>query len=100
MDKYTFGDSKAAINLVKTLGMPEYSLCARKVSRLLGKQIQSINAIMAISDKGVRRAVLTLWRDRFINAVNTTVLPEIIKTHILCVATAFYRRGIQVSMGR
>lgn len=94
MDKFTFGDSKAAVNLMKTLNAPFYSLYARKVCRLLAKQLQSIKAIMAIPDQTIRKAVLKLWHDRFIAIVNNSEMPEVIKTHTLCVATTFYRVGI------
>ena len=95
MDKCTFGDSKAAINLMGTLNMPEYSLYARKVRRLLAKQIRYLKAIRTITDIAVQITILKLWQDRFSSMVNNTEMPEDIKTHTLCVATTFYRKGIR-----
>jgi len=95
MDKSTFGNYKAAVNLMATLDTPEYSQCAKKVCSLLGRQLTSIKAIMAIPDDTVRKAVLKLWHDRFVSAVSNTEMPEVIKTHTICVATTYYRMSLK-----
>lgn len=96
MDKCTFGDSRAAVNLITTLDTPEYSRYQRKVCTYLGKQLQSIKAIGDISDKTIREAVLKLWHDRFVTVVmSNTEIPDVIKTHTICVAKTYYRIAIK-----
>ena len=91
MDKYTFGDSRAAINLmVDILGKPEYEKYSSRVAKLLSKQFQALNAVAEIRDKTIREATLQMWHRRFIGLAED--LPEVIKTHTLCVAAGKYHQ--------
>ena len=91
MDKYTFGKSQAATNLLcDILENPEYKQCSRRVARLLSKQFKALLAAAKISDKGVRNATLRLWHDKF--ETLTDGLPEVVKTHIRCVETGKFRQ--------
>lgn len=100
MDKFTFGNSKAAVNLVKTLGRPEYQKYSAQANRLLAKQLVALGAIMFIPDKNTRETALLLWKQMFIERVNSANIPEVIKTHILCVATSYYRKYMTMSSSR
>jgi hypothetical protein len=94
--KYTFGDSQAAINLTSSiLENPEYSGLRQKVSRLLTKQIITLKAIMEIRNNRIREASLTIWHSRFPSKLAD--LPEIVKTHVLCVETGVYRQLLKDS---
>jgi len=95
MDKNTFGNSKAAINLVNTLNEPEYQDYAHKACNILSLQLGEIHAINNITDDRMRKAVLNSWHQRFRTKVNGSTLPENIKTHILCVATTYYRIALK-----
>ena len=99
MDKFTFGDSKAAVNLVEILDKPEHSLCSPKALRMLSKYMTSINALEAIPHKGTRETVLRLWHDRFINQVNESSFPIVVSTHLNCVATSQYRKQLRYTKG-
>lgn len=97
MDKYTFGNSKAAVNLMTTLEKPKYQDRASTVTRLLSKQLTALKAIMSIPDKNTRETTLLLWKRMFIERIDFQSLPEVIKTHTLCVATGYYRKYMAIS---
>ena len=91
MDKHTFGDSQAAVNLmVDILEKPEYKQYSPRVARLLAKQFKALKAVAEISDKSVREATLQMWHRRFIGLASG--LPELVKTHTLCVAAGKYHQ--------
>ena len=91
----TFGKAKAAINLTTSiLENPEYQYTRRKVCRLLSKQIEAYNFLMAIPNTHTRRACLKMFHDKFVERV--TDLPEIVKTHTRCVETGIYRKLLKV----
>ena len=94
MDKATVGNSQAAINLVTMLQREEYFTFSPKVMRVLSKYFQSTEAIMAISDKTTREAVLRMWHNHFIDRVSLLDVPELIETHTLCVGKTRYRQLI------
>ena len=93
---HTFGNTKAAINLTTSiLENPEYQQFRRKVCRLLSKQIETLNSLTEISNSRVRKASLKVWHDKF--AMQVIGLPEIVKTHTLCVETGIYRRLLKTA---
>ena len=92
--KYTFGDSQASINLIDDiLAKPEYVKNRSKVFRLLGTQLQAFAVIVTIPDRKVRQATLGMWHDRF--ALRAAELPEIVRTHTICVETGHYRERLR-----
>ena len=96
MDKHTWGDSQAAINLAThILAQPEYNQYSKFVSRNLSKQFIALSSIMAIPDKNTRETTLKMWHDRFKGLVS--VLPEVVRTHTLCVETGEYRKKLRQS---
>jgi len=97
MDKCTFGNSKAAINLVATLEQEDFKRYSRLTNRLLSKQIAALKGVNCIPDKITREAALLIWDKNFTTRVKSSVLPEVIQTHILCVATAYFRRYLAES---
>lgn len=97
MDKHTFGDSKAAINLVTTLETPEYQVYQRLSCKRLSKQTEALKALMFIPDKNTRETALELWDKNFTLQVNTMEAPEVIKSHILCVAAGHFRESLAIS---
>ena len=91
MDKYTFGNSQSEINLVSSiLTNPQYAIYSRKVARLLSKQFQALNMVSTIPDERIKRHTMRMWHERFVSLLND--LPEIVKTHTLCVETGKYRQ--------
>lgn len=91
MDKHTFGDSLAAVHLVTILEMPEHHQYRAKVRTLLAKQLSSLKAITYIPDKVTCQAVLELWHHKFVSGISGKDFPDVIKTHVLNVATTHYR---------
>lgn len=96
---YTFGNSKAAINLMgNILENPGYVMHRRKALRLLSKQTATLTAVMAIKNKSVREASLEMWHKRFATLISD--LPEVVKSHVLCVETGLYRKLLEESKAR
>lgn len=58
MDAHTFGDAKAAVNLVRILNEEENFIYRRKSCNILSKYLSSIKIISSISDEMIRRSVL------------------------------------------
>lgn len=91
METYTFGNSQAAKNLIgNILTMPEHVGYARKVARLLDKQFKTLTAVAGITDRTIREATLQIWHKRFGSLLDG--LPEIVRTHVLCVENGKYRQ--------
>ena len=90
MDRYTFGSSKAAQNLINILQEPRYNQYSKRVARLLSKQSTILKEINTIHNKTIREATLKMWHEHFV--VLCSSLPEIVRTHTLCVETAWYRQ--------
>lgn len=97
MDKNTFGNSKAAINLVIALESSEYQVYRQLSCRRLQKQIEALKALLFIPDKNTCETALKLWNKDFSIKINSTTIPEIIKSHILCVATGYFRKYLAIS---
>jgi hypothetical protein len=95
-DEYTFGSSKAAVNLIDILNKPEHKLIKRKVRRILGKQMQMLSELMSINDASVRLTALELFHKQFIPRVEKAKFPRIIQTHMASIECAKYRewRGL------
>jgi len=92
IDKFTFGNSRAAINLTNILNMPEYSSYAPKALRILSKYMTSIKALTSIPNKETRETALGIWRNNFVRLVNNTDFPDVLKTHMNNVATRQKRK--------
>ena len=92
MDDCTFGNSKAAINLMRILNNPGYQLYARRASRMLAKYLTSLKAIGDIPLKETRETVLKLWLVRFRELNGNANFPLIIETHMNTVATGQKRK--------
>lgn len=94
MDKYTFGNSQAAQNLVSDiLEQPQYQPYKEAVCRRLSKQTARLKAVMTIRDKTIREETLRMWHKTFVPW--TEGLPELVKTHIRCVETGIYRQFLK-----
>ena len=92
MDKFTWSDSKAAQNLVKTLELPEYKAYCHKVGGILSRWFEYSSALMVIESEMIRMGSLNLWRQHFLNRVNSSNLPPILVTHLCNVIVAQYRK--------
>ena len=91
IDRYTFGKSQAAQNLIANiLQKPEYVQYSKRVARLLSKQSAILNMVAFIPNETTKKATLRMWHEHF--AGLTLGLPEIVKTHTLCVETGWYRQ--------
>jgi len=91
MDKYTFGNSQSAQNLMgDILKNPEYEKYSKRVAHLLSKQITIFKSVNCISNEHIRKATLKMWHEHFIPLCSD--LPEVVKTHTLCVETGWYRQ--------
>ena len=97
MDKHTWGDSQAAVNLANTLNAPEFILFSRTVAKLLSKYQSAIKPLLHIPQKDARETALKMFRDKYINHVADANLPEIIKSHVCCVMVGFYRKMLASS---
>ena len=96
MDKHTWGNSQASVNLItQILIQPEYQQYSKFVRRHLTKQSVALNYIMSIPSKSIRETTLKMWHDKFFLQVIS--LPEVVKTHVLCVETSIYRQLLKDS---
>ena len=94
MDKCTFGNSQAAQNLVgDILRKPEYEKYSKRVAHLLSKQSAFFSNVSYIPDETIRKATLRKWHEHFAGLVDG--LPEIVKTHTICVETGWYRQALR-----
>ena len=94
MDKFTFGKSQSAINLIESiLPKPENQVYRRKVCRMLSKQIEALNGVCEITDTGVRKTTLEMWHKRFLDRM--PALPRVVETHIKAVEAGMYRDRLQ-----
>ena len=88
---YTFGNSQAAVNLMKTLRTDSYSCYTRDVLRPLSKFSHCSSAIMQIPDASLCEAVLLVWRRLFEDYIKAKDIPEKLKTLACCVITTRFR---------
>ena len=94
MDRYTFGNSQAAQNLIgNILPKPEYMKYSKRVTRLLSKQISILKLVNCISNETTRKATLRMWHRHFVELCLD--LPEAVRTHTLCVETGWYRQTLK-----
>ena len=99
MDKCTWGNSQASINLITNILIKEdYKVYTPTVCRLLSKQLTALAAIKDISDKNTRETTLRMWHERFWDLVSS--LPELVQTHVICVETGVYRHLLERSRER
>jgi len=91
MDKHSWGNSQAAIDLITMLEREEYIPFAKSVRSRLTTQWQRLDALMKIEEPGIRKECLISFHNLFKKRINEILLPEELKTHILCVATSRYR---------
>ena len=93
IDSCTFGNSKAAINLIKILQNPENSIYCHKVLKILSKYMTAIKSLTFIPQKGTRETALSIWCDSFTTNVNkSSFFPDVIKTHMNNVMIAQKRK--------
>ena len=83
LDPYTFGDSKAAINLADMLSKPEFRHCAGKVSSTLCHFNETMTELRGIKNVSVRVHIYHLVMEDAKRRAEVMVLPEIVKTHML-----------------
>ena len=95
LDSFTFGKSRAAVNLVSILNKPANVDWMYKASRILSKYSKEIKVLGCIPDKGVRETAFKLWRNRFIDRVNRCFFPTVIETHLKCVIVGIYRAAMR-----
>jgi hypothetical protein len=93
--KYTYGTSSCSINLINILDKPEYIAIRDRVFSILSRQDFRLNQLMNIENKNVRDTSLLLWHKRFVDLIKD--LPEVVRTHTLCVETAIYRKLLRKS---
>ena len=82
MDKCTFGDSKAAMNLISILSEPEYEQYSSAVAGLIGRCQQEMRGIMGLPNIDLRVTILVIWKHRFVDLVKARNFPEKIETHV------------------
>ena len=99
IDDYTIGNSKAAVNLMRALKTPEYSIYAHAVLSSLSKHFTFTKAIMCISDVSIREAVLIMCKHRFESIMVDKDIPEVLKTHALCIAAGRFRQLRRIKKG-
>jgi len=92
MDKQTIGNSKAAVNLIKKLQTSEYSPYSHTIMSSLSKYFSSTAQIMYIPNTTIREAVLIMWCHRCQHILADKDIPEVLKTHALCVVTTRFRQ--------
>ena len=91
MDKATFGNTQAALNLVGNI-LPDYPLLKKKVSSLLSVYLGDTAMLMYIPDKKVRRQALLLWRNHLLKYLLTKEFPLVVRTHVSNLIIGRYRQ--------
>ena len=97
MESYTFGDSKAAISLIKILNEAESEWYVKKAVRILSKYFKALASLSHIPDKGIRETSYKIWREHFMESVDKTQFPTIVGTHMKCVIVGEYRKAMRFS---
>ena len=91
LDPYTFGDSKAAINLAKILSEPEHRKYSSKVSVFYGRFNQRMMAIYAVRDFSIRQHLSWLIMKDARDKIGSSVMPELVKSHLLNIMNRVYK---------
>ena len=97
MDKYTFGDSRAAVSLVSILDKPDNESYEHNASRIIDKYLKSLIALRHIPDKSIRETAYRLWHDHFMERVDDTKFPYLVETHIKAIIVGEYRKAMRFS---
>ena len=92
MDKTTFTNSKAAINLATMLDTPEYTQYRDRVNRILSRWFEYSSEVMAIKSPTVCLGTLDKWRTHFKEWVDNSELPEVVRSHAHNVLAIQYRK--------
>jgi hypothetical protein len=92
MDQFTFGDSRAATNLVKILNDPDNAPCRNKVSNILSRWADYSNAVMDIQNPTICRGTLDMWRQHFLSSLRDDQIPTPVRSHAENVMVATYRK--------
>lgn len=80
MDDFQYGNSRAAVNLVKILEEFNNKRYVRKVTKFLSNNFELIRSVMTISNVQHRDAILKLIRN---NATQSDLeLPQIVREHM------------------
>jgi len=95
LDACTFGDSKAAINLIGILNGVEDKRIKHRASKILSKYQGSLKPLSRIPDKEIRETAYNLWRSHFIEWVDRANFPIVIETHMKCVIVGEFRKAIR-----
>lgn len=98
IDNWTFGNSKAATNLIDMLKTPEYHQYERLVCRRLMEQIKALHELMAIKDLAVRRTALIYFHKVFKQL--RPIESSIINNHTLCVEATEFKKLWHLSGGK
>lgn len=84
MDKNQYGESPAAVNLVKILSRPENTQFNKRLSNLLTRYNHILNQLDTAGkqlDDTSRTKLLYLLRDDFKRAIPTLKFPPVVESH-------------------
>lgn len=90
MDKFTYGKSKAALNLAEQL---QTSLYKRKISSFITNYNKGLTCIGTIKDENIRARLLLLWKAEGLRSVDEDLKMEneLIKISLKSVMTGKFR---------
>ena len=95
MDQFTFGKSKAAIELARMLSLDENNKFSEKVKRFLDNFNRGIAEFLSIEDDAVRRRAIGLWRQDCFSSLDKAILPDEIRSFTKCVADTKYKKALK-----
>ena len=94
MDKTTFGDSQAAIDLAKILEKFDNNKYTKKVGRHFERYGKGLSELKFIRDKNIQSFMAILWRDAMLE--RTENFPDEIKRFVKNVMAGQYRAFLKL----
>lgn len=94
MDFGTIGSNPCEMRLNEMLMELNDRKITKYVTRNLLEFRQGLRELRLLDGEPHQLILIQLWRDHYIKAIHDKVLPESVKTHMLCCLTAYFRNTI------
>jgi len=95
LDPYTFGDSKAAVNLAEILSQSGYEKYLSRVSTKYSRFCECMNATSEIRNMSFRSFLCKLIMMDAREKVGKMKIPEEVKSHLLNIMNKLYKMHIK-----
>jgi hypothetical protein len=96
IDPNTYGNSKAAIDLVDILNRSDDIKSTNKIRRILGRQMQTLDHLMEIKDLRTRQTAIRLFHRTFKEALLKKAIDPKMKSYLYNIENTFCKTLINV----